>query len=503
MTCALFRMILLLLALAAAGAMVTVDYHQASLTEITALEREKQTYVSAAELFALFSGRPYWSPDKRKLAVTLNGMDLVLTENSPYALAGDSVLNLVSAPFQENGEFFVPAAGIAGALDGLFPDLVTWDAQKKVLKVISSDRVIRRAVCEEKKNGTLYTLFLPDSMGFEYTYFKPQLNINIVNGRVSPLDLVQGKRLGKIKSVEAVQFADNAQVALQLTDDAPEPEVAYRDNPARIEVVVRSMVPTPPVPRDSAPVGGAQAAICSQRIRTIIIDPGHGGRDPGAVNTKEKAGEKEAVLAIALKLVDRLKAALSGTQVLLTRDDDTFIPLIDRSKIANRNNGDLFVSIHANSVKGNAAKRESVAGYGVYFLDVARDDESRAVAALENAAIEYEEKPPEEARNDIDFILKSAELNVYRDQSEQLAIAIEQEMSRIVKDVSRYNTGVNQAGFYVLRGPQMPSVLVETAFISNPREARLLKNAEFQEQIAKALCGGILRFKEKCEKALP
>jgi N-acetylmuramoyl-L-alanine amidase len=135
----------------------------------------------------------------------------------------------------------------------------------------------------------------------------------------------------------------------------------------------------------------------------------------------------------------------------------------------------------------------------VYFLDVAQDEESRAVAALENSVLKYEKEERGGKVSDIDFILKQSELNVYRNESEDFAIILEQVMDKKLKKVERRKTGVNQAWFYVLRGPEMPAVLIETAFISNPREARILKMSSFHKQVAEAVTDAVDRFKKKYE----
>ncbi|MFH0921844.1 MAG: N-acetylmuramoyl-L-alanine amidase [Fibrobacterota bacterium] len=254
----------------------------------------------------------------------------------------------------------------------------------------------------------------------------------------------------------------------------------------------------------------------ASEIKTIIIDPGHGGKDPGAVSGKPTWNktkrnikhiktiltEKEAVLAISKILAKLLKEKLPEIQCILTRDDDSFIALKDRIRIANQRKGDLFISIHANSIHGDKSKKACINGYGVYFLDVARDDEARAVAALENASITYEENRKEETDNDLDFILKSTELNLFRNQSEAFAIILEQEMGKIGNKFRRHKTGVDQADFYVLRGAEMPAVLLETAFISNPLEAEMLGNGSFQEAVARAVLRSIIRYKEKYEIGL-
>jgi N-acetylmuramoyl-L-alanine amidase len=225
-------------------------------------------------------------------------------------------------------------------------------------------------------------------------------------------------------------------------------------------------------------------------IDLIVIDPGHGGEDTGA---KGPGGvlEKEVTLQIAKKVAEALRD--KGFQVVLTRDEDVFIPLGERTALANRKGADLFISIHA-----NAAKRKQASGSETYFLSRAKNDEARAVATLENASLRFE-KPDfdTEGGEDLDFILLDMVQNEYLKESQDLAALIQDNLE---KHLPIPNRGVDQAGFYVLNKAYMPAVLVETAFISNANEAKLLKKDSFQDKIAQAITQAVGKFKDKYEK---
>jgi N-acetylmuramoyl-L-alanine amidase len=503
-----FFFFILILVCLSVSSVVTVDFMHGVIKEINAVESEGRVYGSALAVLRIFSGSHFWAIDKRKLVMHINDLDIVFTENSPYFIKGENICNAVYPPLVENGDMFIYMPALAAVLDSILPEKIIWIQKKKALKVKSGKTVIRRATCEQKKNGTLYTLFLPDTVKFDHTFFKPQLNINIFKGKISVSDLVMKKRVGYVKEVDAVQFADNAQISLILADIDQQPEVAFRDNPPRIEVVIRDKVKKRETPKAALPVSQDEKDQMKReklsQIKTIIIDPGHGGKDPGAANKKQRVREKDVVLAIGLKLKKILKKELSRVEVVMTRTTDEFIPLRERKKIANSRKGDMFISIHANSIPGNANKRASVAGYSVYFLDVAQDNEARAVEALENSVIEKYEKDSEADHefSDVEFIITDSKLNFFRNESEDFAIMIEKELDKKLKKVNRRKTGVNQANFYVLRGPEMPAVLVESAFISNPREARILANGSFQENVAEAIYRAIKKFKKKYEVEL-
>ncbi len=226
-------------------------------------------------------------------------------------------------------------------------------------------------------------------------------------------------------------------------------------------------------------------------IRTIVIDPGHGGRDPGAISA---TGIREK--DIALSISKRLKSYLQkeGINVILTRRSDRFISLWRRAQIANEKKADFFISVHA-----NAARTKYAHGVEVFYLSEAVDDFARATAAAENAALQYEDssfnkfKPKSAVATTLGDMLSDEN----RRESIELAKCIVRGMS---KPLSLRNRGAKGARFYVLKGAQMPSVLVEVGFLSNRKEAMKLKDKNFQQRLAKAMADGILLYKYRYEK---
>ncbi|MFZ2197174.1 MAG: N-acetylmuramoyl-L-alanine amidase, partial [Thermodesulfovibrionales bacterium] len=210
--------------------------------------------------------------------------------------------------------------------------------------------------------------------------------------------------------------------------------------------------------------------------KRIVIDAGHGGHDPGAVGPN-KLYEKDVVLDIALKLRELLQKNPSY-EIFLTRDKDVFIPLEQRTAIANSKNADLFVSIHA-----NASPRREAKGIETYMLNWTNDEEAMKVAARENAISLKKMRQMNKKEMDILDIIKSdLSRENKRDESIKLAHYIQK---NLVSDLHRdYNhivdLGVKQALFYVLFGAKMPSVLVEVSFISNPLEERLLSKDDYR-----------------------
>jgi N-acetylmuramoyl-L-alanine amidase len=261
--------------------------------------------------------------------------------------------------------------------------------------------------------------------------------------------------------------------------------VRYRSGVLRLEPAV---VAGPAARPDSSTPGQAVPTPARERRplqRVVVLDPGHGGRDPGKVGPTGLK-EKDAALLLANRVAALLKER--GYEVHLTRAKDTLIALADRPRIANRLKGNraaLFISIHANSVVS-----PKVQGFETFFLSAARTEDERRVAEMENAAIEYEDQPARNG-NEIDQILNDMRNDFYVRASSDLAEAVQ---DRLASFHSGPNRGVKRAGFRVLVGALMPAVLVEVAFISNADEAKLLGTAAFQQKVAWALADAVHGF---------
>ncbi|MDD3563213.1 MAG: N-acetylmuramoyl-L-alanine amidase [Candidatus Cloacimonetes bacterium] len=228
-------------------------------------------------------------------------------------------------------------------------------------------------------------------------------------------------------------------------------------------------------------------------VQVIVLDPGHGGKDPGAVGKALKIKEKDVNLAVALKLKTLLEKEL-GVKVLMTRPDDRFVSLQDRTRFANENKANLFISIHANS-STNISPR----GAETYYLATAMTSDARAVEALENKVVElYEGGASARSKYDgLDFILSDLSQTEHLQSSNELASSVQQ---NLIAGCQAYDRGVKQANFYVLKGAFMPSILIELGFLSNPDEERLLVNDDYQQRLARTIFEGLKRFKYRYDR---
>lgn len=220
----------------------------------------------------------------------------------------------------------------------------------------------------------------------------------------------------------------------------------------------------------------------------VVVDPGHGGRDPGAIGP-QGTYEKDVVLSLSKALRDYIES-VSHITVYLTREEDVFVPLMDRTAFANEKQADLFLSVHANAALDNKNAR----GYKLFFLAEAETEMERQVEERENAVIEYE--TTDANRGVIESILSDMMSTEYQKESQEFTIHSLETLDRSVQSVAPFGNGVGQANFFVLRGAEMPAVLVESAFISHPEEEKILRTSSFYEEFGSALGSAVVSFLE-------
>ena len=281
-------------------------------------------------------------------------------------------------------------------------------------------------------------------------------------------------------------------------EESPEPE-APANPPARSTPIVRAVktaVAALTEPEDapartararelrsSALSGESLAGQLGLKVRRVVVDAGHGGRDTGAIGPRGMR-EKDLALAIANKVAARLKAL--GFQVILTRKSDVFVSLDERTRIANEARADLFISIHC-----NAARKRKLQGIETWTLNVASDRYAARLAAFENAEADR-------TVSDLRLILADLATRANASDARDLAVSVQSSLVRTLRGRVGpvRDHGVKQAHFYVLLGTRMPSILVETGFISNPAEEARLRSARFQNGTAEAIARGVKEFVE-------
>jgi N-acetylmuramoyl-L-alanine amidase len=487
-------MVALFLWAAQAQAAVRVDFgQQRSPVTLGSTVIAGEEYVALDDLAHILGAGQFWRAETKKMVLVLGGHKVKVTARNPVVVIDDSRFHMpVKAEYGISG-ILVPIRHFIPLIKGLLPQELDWTADERTLQVTMGEHNIVGVEISPKSNGTLLSVNLAEPLQFELSTSRPNwLHLSIFGGTLVPSEIKTLEGGGQVQEVRAYQFDDCAQISFKLAKEAISYKAYSRTEPHRILISLRE--------ESSAGWSATEGLIRARGfeddrarnpVDVVVIDPGHGGKDPGALGATGLK-EKEVVLDIAKRLASLLSSRL-GLKVILTREDDTFIPLGSRTKIANAEGADLFLSIHA-----NASKRREASGFETYFLDEAKNDAGRAAAILENSALKFERPEVSVAgMTDLDFILYDMIQNEFHQESEHMAGIIQNELD---KELHTSNRRVNQAPFYVLNGAYMPAVLVESAFISNPEEEGLLKKRWFRQKIAEALYESVKVFKEKYER---
>jgi len=426
-------------------------------------------------------------PRARSLTLSLEGRDVTLYDKKSLASVGGDLRLLSSPVLLEDGRWLLPVDSLARLLGPLLRKRVDFRAASRVLLVGNVD--IARVGVKTSVSGDSVRVVLEatEKVPFHVEQQAGRVTVTIPKEAVD-VAYQQERLTGGI--VDLIQYLGGKEhaFAFNLGQRFLQLKAAEEAAPPRLvlEFQARPVAPgTAAAPPPSAPPSPAAPAEPGG-VRTVVIDPGHGGEEVGA---KGPAGtlEKDVTLAIARKLRSALANSL-GLQAFLTRDRDEEIALDERAAVANNYKADLFVSIHANASRSLGAK-----GSEVYFLTYhASDEEGRRMAALEGGA--FTPGTPAPASGDLALILWDMAQAEHLEESSALASRIQEELADVTGSQGR---GVKQAPFRVLVGAAMPAVLVEVAFISNAEEERLLVSDAYQVKVVAALVRGISRYQQQ------
>ncbi|UCD84034.1 MAG: N-acetylmuramoyl-L-alanine amidase [Deltaproteobacteria bacterium] len=353
-----------------------------------------------------------------------------------------------------------------------------------------------RVVIDVEKEVAYKSSLLPKDP--EKNIHFPRLYLDLKNAKICP-KLKQPIPIGNtiLKRARAGQYQpDTVRVVLDI-ESIEDHAIFHLEEPFRIivdvwgepESIEGIIARKEEAKEESEEEPGSFASAFNLKVKKIIIDPGHGGHDPGAIG-KRGLKEKDVVLSVSKLLEKKLKERLD-IEVSLTRRDDTFIPLDQRAPFANTQNADLFISIHA-----NASPRRAAYGVETYYLSLTNDEEALKVAARENAT-------STKKISDLQYILADLILTYNVNESPILAKFMQESLVSTLKESYSQikDLGVKKAPFYVLINVKMPAVLVELSFISNPREEKRLRSERYQEILADGIFQGIKEYIEQTKSA--
>lgn len=471
----------LLLALAVASFVFAQTSGQATLRTptgdhpFTYVQQADQVYVSATEVAAGLGGTI--APESTGFKITVGNAVAAFGPDSRYGVIRDDLIEMPVAPITIEGRPYVPWQFFQGFLATAASMDVTWDAATTSLIVKPQQRsAVSVQVSVANVQGISKAVFTLSAPAVYTIVNEP--GAAIIRFRTA-IRAPFGEQSYDDPQIARITFA-GSDVRIQLTGSDVVNDAYQLDNPPRIVLDFRKGAT--PAPGSSTPVLPPQQRE-APGIRTIVVDPGHGGREVGAVGPNG-VFEKDITLQLARKLADSL-ARRVGARVILTRDDDSIVSLDQRTAIANQYHADLFLSVHL-----NAAVVQDAKGSETYFLSLEASDElARKAADTENAS-------QTDASSDLKLILWDLAQQAYLDESSRFAQAIQEEMNGAT---SIANRGVKQAPFKVLVGATMPAALVEVGFISNPEEEAKLQSDEFQSTMVEALTRAVERYKNDYE----
>ncbi len=446
----------------------------------------------------------YYAEETKKIELKTSRFRLKATGDNPFVVVNDiasgaeSVYQLPVNVIIAGNDLFVPLHDFAKFLDIVLPADVAFEDTDREL-VVGAFRPdhhidITGMDVEERKNGYLIRLKsnrpIKDFSGFyrEDGWFY----LTVVGAHVNMDAFKNFSPRTPVRRVIPEQTPTSFQLSLQLNRDVHSTDI-FRD-PQSDDIIIafhKKVDPTELAQNHWRPTPDHILARDRDRwkLDVIVIDPGHGGKDPGTIGVRGTR-EKDVTLAISKKLGEIIKQNMTETKVVYTRETDEFVELYRRGQIANEAGGKLFISIHANSMPRKPAPQR---GFEIYLLRPGRTEEAIRIAERENSVIRFEEDHEERYAHltDENFILVSMAHSAYIRYSEQFADILQ---NKISQNTNVNNRGVRQAGFYVLVGASMPSVLVEVGYLSNPDEERFLASSQGQQQIAESIFKAVERY---------
>lgn len=445
-------------------------------------------YLSASRFADVFKVKTYYNPQSQKMILYLPEQRLKFSAFSSYIMINSEIYHLPNLVLPTDGDLLIPVASFTHIIQPHLGITMQYDASVPNLSVNYEPVNITDLIVEEKKNGTL--IRFPVTRKFRETEYKAwQGNagwfyLTVAGGYINEKRLSKVTPNGVIRKIVPIQMDGSVQFSFRLRERIEDYEAYQNSNPREIVVSLRS-----PAFNGSVELNEARDR---WKLDRIVLDPGHGGKDPGAIGY---AGlqEKDVVLDVTKRVGRLIEKEFPDVEVIYTRKTDKFIPLRDRARIANEQNGKLFISIHANS-----NKNKSVRGFETYLLRPGKTEDAVDVAERENSVIKFEESTEYYKQYDNEqLILATMAQSAFMKESEDFASLVQQGLSSEVPSRSR---GVKQAGFYVLVGASMPNILVETGFVSNTREGKNLGWAEYRQKIAEGIFEGIKDFKLKYDQ---
>tara|TARA_Y100001970_G_C14243617_1_gene866474 strand:- start:1403 stop:2860 length:1458 start_codon:yes stop_codon:yes gene_type:complete len=447
----------------------------------------KAKYILYDDFVAEHQLRNNYYPSKDKYEIIYQKNKIYLSPFSTFCKINNNIYQMQDEPIYKKNQLYIPVESFYKILSLEHIPIKIFDISKKELLSSTILYNINNIAIDNKQNGTLISLqtnkmFSSKDISVTSITDRGWLSLTVLNGSVDSIGLANASLEYPVKEIKSIQTQESSQIAFKLSGNYEKTTISTSNNSINI-LLQRNIADNIDKLKD-----------LKERwmINTIVIDAGHGGKDPGC--SGYNINEKDITLDIAKKLGTLLEQRLN-VNIIYTREEDVFIPLWKRTQIANSNDADLFISIHANAVSKH---QNSTYGFETYLVSMDKTARATETVQRENGVIQLEKKSNKYTTDfSTSTILPKMIQNANMKTSEQLAILIQEKLSQ---NINSKNRGVKQAGFQVLWGATMPNVLIEVGFLTHPKESKKLNNQKYRAKIAESLYDAIKEFKSNYEK---
>ncbi len=464
-------------------------------------------YMSALEFANLYKVRTYNRKETGKIVLYFKNAKVKLATSCSFITVGNDIKHMSQPVLLAEKDFYVPVYPFLNIIkETVIPGLqFTMSATEKIFvfnknenktKEILGDTKTKLTdiIIQERRNGLVIripTQGAPISDKNMSSFFKDDIwfYLTVYGGVCDPMDLTKINPASSISKIEAIKNDASVQLSFRLTRKFISKDIHYDQR-------TKSILLSLNLPLNQVIKKKLAEAKTEWIIDTIVIDPGHGGKDPGTLGRWGYKHEKDIVLDVALRL-GKLLEKHKDLKVVYTRKKDVFVPLWKRTEIANKSGGKLFISLHV-----NACATKSVSGVEFYLLRQGKSQDAIDVARAENAVIKLEAPEDKEKYagfDNISNIIANMVHSVDMHDSESMADIFSKNFS---KNVKIKNRGVKQAGFYVLVGASMPKVLVELGYNSNKSDSKRMNSKWHRQHLAETIYASIIEFKKASDQSL-
>ena len=452
-----------------------------------------------------------------KMEIRFAGQRLKFTAQNPFIVITEIASNLSDvycspqAVFRKDTSYYAPLSVFPNIFDKFVPTLASPDTtsfEPNPLAAPPPQYDIAGIQVEKKLNGYLVTVLANRKLGDYESWLNDNgwFFLTIANAKADTNAIKRAETYGAIRQILTFQSPTSVQLTFRVSPDVVPPVDVVVDsatNNLLISLRTESKTVRAELEKRKKEILEQQRKELERnrkryKLDVIVLDAGHGGKDPGTIGVTG-VKEKDVALGITLKLGALIQKHLKGVKVVYTRKTDKFVELYRRGQIANEAGGKLFISIHCNSMPKKPSKAN---GFEIYLLRPEKNERAVEIARTENDVIKLEDNYQKHYQGKLtaeDFIILTMAQNAYVKYSEKFAEIAADCMSKRLK---LKNSGVHQAGFLVLVGASMPNVLVETGYLSNRREEKILASKKGQQRIAGALFEGIKEYKAIYERSL-